>query len=86
MQTLDAINKVISESDLTVRGVSQAMGKSDGYISSVIASSKRKGGGVYSATLAGVADVCGYDLMFVPKGKAPEGAVAIDPPERKGRG
>lgn len=83
MQTLEAINAAISSSNQTVREVSQAMGKSDGYISSVIASSKRKGGGVYSATLANLADVCGYALALVPADKVDGDMLVIDPPSRE---
>ena len=83
VQTLEAINAAIESSGMTVRGVSQAMGKSDGYISSVISSSKRKGGGVYSGTLANLAQVCGYTLALVPAGKDVDGMLAIDPPGRE---
>lgn len=82
METIDAINTAISASGQTSRRVSQLMGKSDSYISAVIASSKRKGGGVYSATLANLADVCGYALALVPTGKVDDTMLVIDPPER----
>lgn len=80
MDTLSAVNSVIRDSGLTSRRVSQMMGKSESYMSAAIAQSKRKGGGFNSATLAELADVCGYKLALVPRDRVPESAVVIDPP------
>ena len=82
MQTVEAMRHVVEKSGKTKRAVSRDMGKSDNYVASVIEQSQRKGGGVYSNTLASLATACGYILALVPAEGLPEGAVAIDPPKR----
>ncbi|MEG0303876.1 hypothetical protein [Gordonibacter sp.] len=84
MDALDALSKAITKSGEGTRKLSSALGKSDGYISATIAQSRRKGGGLHSATLASVADVCGYSLALVPHDTVPPDALVIDPPPREG--
>lgn len=84
MKTTDAMHAAIDASGMSSRAVSVKMGKSANYVSAVIASSRNKGGGVYSATLANLADVCGYALALVPVADLPDTAITVDPPERGG--
>lgn len=80
MQVLDAITGIVTASGRSWRDISNAMGKSDNYLSATVAQSKRKAGDVRSATLAEVAAACGYALVLVPEGEVPDGAIKVDPP------
>ena len=80
MDTIEAIRQVVSRTGKSNRAVSELMGRSPGFINSVIEQSKRKGGGVNSSTLANVANACGCKLAFVPRESLPDDAIVIDPP------
>ena len=81
MKTVDAINQLVSESGMSKKAVSEAMGRSSGYLNSVVEQSNRKGGGVHSSTLSSVASVCGYALALVPLDEVGGGMLVVDPPE-----
>ena len=82
MDALGAVKKAVEASGKTTREVSEQMGRSEGFLSATIAQSKRKGGGLNSATLAAIAGVCGYSLALVPPADLPGSAITIDPPEQ----
>ena len=79
MDTVDAVRKAVDASGKSMRAVSEELGRSSNYVYSSLEQSARKGGGLHSATLAGIAGVCGYSLALVPKGKEPPGSLVIDP-------
>lgn len=81
MKTIAAITKIVEESGMSKRAVSEAMGRSGNYLASVIEQSQRKGGGVRSSTLSSIAEACGYSLVLVPAEKVDDGMLVIDPPE-----
>lgn len=81
MDTLQAVRSAVKESGNSMRGVSEAIGRTPNYLNSTVRRSELSGGGLNSPTLARVADTCGYSLALIPKGTEPPGALVIDPPE-----
>ena len=77
MQVNDAIRAIVQASGLSLRGVSERMGKKPTLVSSALQNKDKQ-----ASLLAGIAAACGYDLALVPKGKAPEGTVIIDSPTK----
>lgn len=80
MDTIDAVRGAVGASGKSMRAVSEDMGRSSNYVYSSLEQSQRKGGGLHSATLAGIANACGYSLALVPHDQVPPDALVIDPP------
>lgn len=76
MKASDTIKKAAENAGYSLRGVSQALGKSPNYI----ASSVGRGSTMQADTLAGALGVCGYALAAVPLDSVPPDALVIDPP------
>lgn len=75
MNARDAFLQVVSESDLSVRGITRAIDKAPGSLHHIF---RKDGGSTPRAdTLAKVADVCGYDLLL--RRRTDEYEIQIDP-------
>lgn len=84
MKAIEALEIIIKSSGESRRDLSENIGKSPNYIASVVEQSKRKDGGANSATIAAIAEACGYKLALIPEGKVPKNAIMIDPPKNDG--
>lgn len=76
LKASDTIKKAADNAGYSLRGVSQALGKSPNYI----ASSVGRGSNMQADTLAGALAVCGYALAAVPFDSVPPDALVIDAP------
>ena len=75
MDTNDVMHGMIDRAGLSMRGASLAMGRSPAWLSNTLA----RPGSSEAATIAALADVCGYTLCAVPHADVPPGALVIDP-------
>ena len=80
MQVNEVLRFVISSCDLSYRQVSATLGKSPNWAGIVSMPSRTPS----TATLADVADVCGYDLQLVRRDTG--ATVTVTPPRRAGDG
>ena len=78
MQVNDAIRAIVQASGLSLRGVSERMGKKPTLVSSALQNKDKQ-----ASLLAGIAAACGYALALVPVDQLPDGAVVIDAPSRE---
>lgn len=78
MQPNDAIRAIATNAGLSLRTVSERIGKSPNHLSSALQNKDKQAGFV-----ATVAAACGYVLALVPAGELPEGAITVDPPSRE---
>ena len=65
MKTTDAIRRLCESSGMGTIEVSQAMGKSRGYLSATIS----RGNVPRADTLAQIAQACGYELVLEGRGE-----------------
>lgn len=76
MDAISAVRAVTDRSSKSMRAVSVDMGRSPGFISSMLTQGSTPG----ADTLAAIGAACGYSLALVPSGRVPEGSIVIDPP------
>ena len=81
MTPVDAVRVMLRSSGVTMMQAAGKMGKSQNFLTSALATGRRRGGGLNTATLAGAAAACGYALALVPVDRLPEEAVVMDFPE-----
>lgn len=74
MDTNEALRQVISSSGLSMRSISESLGKSPTWLGSTLG----RDGSSRAATVADVASVCGWSLALVQAGEEPRGALVID--------
>ena len=79
MNTNEAMREIVRQAGISQREASERMGRSPNWLGATLARS----GSSEASTIAELAAACGWTLALVPSGELPEGAVAIDPPERK---
>lgn len=77
MNTKDAMKTVVCDAGYSLRRASELMGRSPNWLANTLARS----GSSEAATVAELAQVCGYRLALVPAGDVPASALVIDPPE-----
>lgn len=77
MDTKDAMKAIVSESGYSMRRASELMGRSPNWLANTLARS----GSSEAATVAELAEVCGYRLALVPCSDVPPSAFVIDPAE-----
>lgn len=77
-----AIRRMLADSETSQVAASRLMGRSPNYVSMLLTTLGSETGKTTSvATLAELADACGYDLELVPRNGAAS-RMAIDPPTR----
>ncbi len=77
MDTNEVMRGMLAASGLSMRAASLALGRSASWLSNTLA----RPGGSEAATVAALAEVCGYRLALVPLAEdLPAGALVIDPP------
>ena len=74
MYAMDAVRACASKCGKSLYRVSLDMGKSRQYVNSVIT----QGSTPKADTLARMLDVCGYELVALPKGDRPKTGIKID--------
>lgn len=79
MNTNDALRTAIKQSDMTLDGVSLALGKSKNWLSATFAGASSS----KASTVAQIGQITGHVLALVPKKDLPASAIVIDPPENK---
>ena len=77
MNTNNAMRTVVRESGLSMRRVSELMGRSSSWLGATL----QRPGSSEAATVARLASVCGYKLALVPRDSVPDSAIVIDPGE-----
>ncbi len=76
MDTNDVMRAMVSHAGLSSRAASAALGRSPSWLSATLA----RPGSSEAATVAQLADACGYVLAAVPAGAPlPPGSMVIDP-------
>lgn len=79
MNTNELMKLLINKKGLSMRGASLAMGRSPNWL----ASTTGKPGSSEAATVAELAEVCGYKLAAIPADDVPDTALVIDPPNKE---
>ena len=82
MNYYDALEHAARASGMSFNEIGVKLGHASNYIHNA----KSRGSSPTVDNAARAAAACGWALALVPAGELPEGAVAIDPPERKGCG
>lgn len=84
MRVTEAIREVMSLAGMSSRQVSQGIGRTDNYVTSVVRQAERMNADMNTSTVAVIGSACGYTLALVPDGELPPGAIPIDPPSSEG--
>lgn len=79
MNTNELMKALINKKGLSMRGASLALGRSPNWL----ASTTGKPGSSEAATVAELAEICGYKLAAIPADDVPDSALVIDPPTRE---
>ena len=75
MDVKRSIRSMTGAAGMTLRDVSRACGRSDGWLGALL----RRPGDLTASSIARAADACGYRLALVPADRLPADAVTIDP-------
>ena len=78
MDATSAIRQMLATSGLSARAASSMMGRAETFIKTIL----RRNSSSRVDTLAAIADVCGYDLILMPRDGA--GFIVIDSKEDNG--
>ena len=76
MEPLDAVRNAVHNSGKSMRAVSSDMGRSAGFVSSMLTQGSIPG----VDTMAAIGSACGYSLALVPPADLPPSAIVVDPP------
>ncbi|MBQ9041690.1 MAG: hypothetical protein IJ111_15390 [Eggerthellaceae bacterium] len=75
MQYYDALKVAAKEAGMTMSGISERIGRNAGYIANGIA--HQSSPSISNAVL--MMRACGFEVVALPMGEAPDGAMVIDP-------